>query len=78
MASGLTGMAFTARMKAYFGLREGENIMGFAQELKALSYQEKCQFHEMLVKGGEDQGCLPPANPAPVVVGGPVEGLSTK
>lgn len=37
------GKAYSAAMvlKEYFGLKEGQNVMGFAEELKTLTDSEK-------------------------------------
>ena len=45
-------MSFVLAMKDYFGMREGETTMGFLQELKALSDEEKQWFRENLPKVG--------------------------
>ena len=43
---------FVARMKEFFGLMPGQALTDFAKELKMLSYEEKCQFADMLNAAG--------------------------
>jgi hypothetical protein len=49
-------------MKNFFGLLPGQSISGFAAELKALSLEEKLEFHRMLNAAGYE--CDPPSAPA--------------
>lgn len=54
---------FVSALKGYFGFREGTCAADFAKEIKALSYEEKCQFYEMLTEqAGID--CDPPLAPS--------------
>ena len=41
--------SFTGAMKEFFGLKDGQNITGFAAELKALSDKDKQEFSDMLM-----------------------------
>jgi uncharacterized protein (DUF2461 family) len=41
-------MSFAAAMKDYFGPKPGDNSMGFLQELKALTSEDKAWFRENL------------------------------
>lgn len=51
--------SFTAAMKEFFGSKPGStSILDFAAELKALSHEEKVEFHKMLVEAGFN--CDPP------------------
>lgn len=43
---------FAGVMKQYFGLLPGQSVMQFGTELKALSYNEKLEFHKMLTEQG--------------------------
>jgi hypothetical protein len=38
-------------LKEFFGLREGDKLADFAQELKALSDEEKQQLHDGIEDG---------------------------
>lgn len=57
------GKAFAGAMKEYFGLN-GKTVAEFAKELRALSYEERQQFHEMLI--GQGIECDPPMKPVAV------------
>jgi hypothetical protein len=45
-------MSFVLAMKDYFGLKEGETAMGFMQEMRALSDDDKKWFRENLPSVG--------------------------
>jgi hypothetical protein len=55
--------SFTGAMKQFFGLKDGQQLKDFAAELKALTPEDKMEFHRML---NEDAGipCDPPGTPA--------------
>ena len=52
--------SFTGVMKQYFGLN-GKTVSEFVRELKALSYEEKCQLREAFILAGID--CPEPTKP---------------
>lgn len=52
-------MAFAGAMKQFFGLLPGQSIGQFAAELRALSVEEKAEFHRMLNDAGI--ACDPPS-----------------
>lgn len=54
-------VAFTKAMKDFFGYQAGKGASGFVAELKALSYEEKLKFAEMLREGG--MPCDDPVKP---------------
>lgn len=41
----------TKTLSDYFGRKEGQNLAGFAEELKALSADEKQQLAEGIING---------------------------
>lgn len=45
-------MSLTAALKDYFGYKEGQNAMGFMQELKALTAEDKAWFRTNLPSVG--------------------------
>lgn len=45
-------MSFVSAMKDYFGIKPGDNSMGFLQEMKALTAEDKTWFRENLPKVG--------------------------
>lgn len=47
-------MSFVSAMKDYFGFRPGSDSMGFLQEMKALTPEDKKWFRENLPKVGYD------------------------
>lgn len=51
--------SFLVTMKDFFGLREGQSVLQFGAEMKALSYEEKMWFHGELKKLGIE--CAEPA-----------------
>lgn len=52
--------SWTAAMKEFFGTL-GKPLTEFAKEIKALSFKERLEFHEMLKGQGID--CDVPMNP---------------
>ena len=52
MANGEKKMAFSGRMKEYFGLKPGQTVVQFAQELKELTPESKNEFCDMLNAAG--------------------------
>ncbi len=55
--------SFVVALKNYFGHRTGMTPTDFMKEVKALSYEEKCQFHRMLVEQAKIP-CDAPVAPA--------------
>lgn len=47
-------MPFATAMKDYFGLKEGQNAMGFMQEIKALDDADRAYFKALLIGAGYD------------------------
>jgi hypothetical protein len=46
---------FKAAISKFFGRKEGQTLPEFAAELRALTYKDKCEIREMLIKAtGED------------------------
>jgi hypothetical protein len=45
-------MVFSARCKWFFGFLPEQNITGFMAELKALTWADKLEFHELFNKAG--------------------------
>ena len=45
-------MTFMAACKDFFGLKEGETSMQFAQEIKALTEQDRAEIRAGLVQNG--------------------------
>jgi hypothetical protein len=43
---------FNVQMKAFFGLKEGQNAAGFLAELKEITLQDKREFCQMLNQAG--------------------------
>ena len=47
MAENMT-LTFAAAMKHFFGLKEGQTVGGFAQEIKALDLDDRAYFTKLL------------------------------
>jgi hypothetical protein len=53
--------SFVKAMKDYFGLLPGQTVLQFGAELKALSFEEKCEFANGL--RGVGINCAEPEQP---------------
>lgn len=45
-------MSFAAAMKSFFGLKDGQTVGGFAQEIKALTIDDRAYFTKLLEGAG--------------------------
>ena len=52
MAEVVKKMAFSGRMKEYFGLKPQQTVVQFAQELKEIAPKDKLEFCDMLNAAG--------------------------
>lgn len=54
---------FVSQMRNFFGLLPGQSLLDFGKEIKALSFQEKLEFADMLnVAGFPTQPPKPPSS----------------
>lgn len=60
----MSQLGFMTAMKQFFGLHKGQTAMEFGKELGHLSYEEKVEFHQMLM--GQGINCAPPMVPTAV------------